>query len=92
MKKKKSLFWIQIRKRNSFSLGFPYGGKAEPLILQSTLHENIKNDFLNARRYITTRYIAIEVQDHKDLENLKKLIDLKISDWNKQRCYLKKGS
>lgn len=77
-KKKKSLFWIQIREMNNFSIGFPFGDKAEPAILQSDLPEDIKNDFMKATRFNTTRYIPVKVQDSSDLENVKKLIDLKI--------------
>jgi hypothetical protein len=77
---KKSLFWIQIQKKNSFSIGFPFGDKLESIILQSTLSDNIKNEFINAKRFNTTRYIAIDVVDSKDLENVKKLIDLKINN------------
>jgi len=80
VKKKKSLFWIQIQKKNSFSIGFPFGDKLEPIILESTLPGSIKNEFINAKKFNTTRYIAIEVQDSEDLENVKKLIDLKINN------------
>lgn len=79
-KKKKSLFWIQIRKKNCFSIGFPFGDKLEPVILQSKLSENLKNQYINATKFNTTRYIAVEVQDSKDLENVKILIDLKIDN------------
>jgi hypothetical protein len=78
--RKKSLFWIQIQKKNSFSIGFPFGDKFESVILKSNLSDNIKNEFLNAKRYNTTRYIAIEVEDSKDFENVKILIDLKINN------------
>lgn len=76
-KKKKSLFCIQIRERNSFSIAFPFGDKLEPIILQSKLPERIKDEFKNAKRFNTTRYIPIKVEDSKDLENVKMLIDLK---------------
>jgi hypothetical protein len=79
-KKKKSLFCIQIQKKDSFSIGFPFGDKLEPVILQSKLPESIKNEFINAKRFNTTRYIAIAVEDSKDLENVKILIDLKTNN------------
>ena len=79
LKKKKSLFWIQIQKKNSFSIGFPFGDKLEPIIMQSKLPERIKNEFINAKRFNKTRYISIDVQDSKDFENVKKLIELKLS-------------
>jgi hypothetical protein len=63
---------------NSFSIAFPFDDELEPYILQSKLPDSIKQDFLNAKRYNATRYISIEMQDSKDIENVKKLIDIKI--------------
>ncbi len=65
---------------NSFNIAFPFGDKLEPIILQSKLPESIKNEYINAKRFNTTRYIAIDVVDSKDFENVKKLIDLKINN------------
>lgn len=80
LKKKKSLFRIRILKKNSFSIAFPIGDILEPIILQSKLPESIKNEFINAKRFNKTRYISIDVEDSKDFENAKKLIDLKINN------------
>ena len=78
-KKKNTIFRLRILKKNSFSMAFPFGDKLEPIILQSKLPKSIKKDFLNAKRYNSTRYICIEVEDSKDFENVKKLIDIKLS-------------
>ena len=78
LKKKNTIFRIHILKKNSFSIAFPFGDKSEPMILQSKLPENIKNDFMNAQKYNATRYISIDVEDSNDFENVKKLIDLKL--------------
>lgn len=80
LKKKNTLFRIRILKRNSFSIAFPFGDKLETNILQSKLPDSIKNDFMDAKKYNTTRYISIEVEDSKDFESVKKLIDLKINN------------
>lgn len=77
-KKKNTIFRLRIFTKNSFSLAFPFGDKSEPAILQSKLSDHIKGDFINARRFNSTRYISIEVDDSGDLENVKKLIDLKL--------------
>ena len=77
-KKKKSVFWLQIRRSDSFSIGFPFGDKQEADILKSDLPESIKDEFLTAKRFNTTRYIAIHVSDRDDIENIKKLIDIKV--------------
>jgi hypothetical protein len=71
---------VQIQKKNSFSIGFPFGDKLELIILQSKLSESIKNEFINAKRFNTTRYIAVDVVDSNDFENVKILIDLKINN------------
>jgi hypothetical protein len=79
LKKKSTIFRIHITKRNSFSMAFPFGDKSETKILQSNLPEDIKCDFVNAQRYNTTRYISINVENSDDFENVKELIDLKLS-------------
>ena len=80
LKKKNTIFRLHIFKMNSFSIAFPFGDKLEPIILQSKLPDSIKNDFIISKRYNSTRYISIEVEDSKDLENVKKLIDIKIKN------------
>ena len=80
LQKKNTIFRLRLLKENSFSLAFPYGDKLEPTILQSNLPERIKNDFKNAKKYNATRYISINVENSKDLENVKKLIDLKTNN------------
>ena len=80
LKKKNTIFRIRILKRNSFSIVFPFGDKLEPIILHSKLPESMINDFTTAKRYNATRYISINVEDSKDFENVKKLIDLKINN------------
>lgn len=80
LKKKNTIFRLHILKLNSFSIAFPFGDKLEPIILQSKLPDNIKNDFVISKRYNSTRYISIEVEDSKDFENVKKLIDIKINN------------
>jgi hypothetical protein len=79
-KKKNTIFRLRIFKMHSFSLAFPFGDKSEPVILQSNLPDSIKNDFINAKRFNSTRYISIEVEDSKDIENVKKLIAIKINN------------
>jgi hypothetical protein len=80
LKKKSTIFRLRILKKNSFSMAFPFGDKSEQMILQSTLPESIKNNFINTQKYNATRYISIDVEDSNDLENVKKLIDLKLKN------------
>ena len=80
VKKKNTIFRIRILKKNSFHIIFPVGNKLEPVILQSELHESIKNVFADGKKYNTTRYISIDMKDTGDFENAKKLIDIKLKN------------
>jgi hypothetical protein len=82
LQKKNTIFRLRILNKNSFSLAFPFGDKSESIILQSDLPERIKRDFNNAKRYNSTRYISINVENSADFENVKKLIDIKTKNYN----------
>jgi len=77
LKKGKTIFWIRVLE-NTFRIAFYFGDKAEPLIEQSDLPENIKNDFRTAKRFNTIRGIAIEIADTAEADNAIKLIELKL--------------
>lgn len=79
MKKKKTIFWIRILD-DTFRIAFWFADKLEPIILQSNLPDSIKEEYQNAKRFNKSRSIYIDVQDSNDFENIKKLIDLKISN------------
>ena len=49
LKKKKTLFWIRILK-NTFRIAFWFINKLEPIILESDLHEKIKDEYKNAKK------------------------------------------
>lgn len=77
LKKKKTIFWIRILE-DTFRIAFWFGDKEEPVIEQSDLPESIKSGFKNAKRFNKARCIYIDMEDSKDLENVRKLIDLKL--------------
>jgi hypothetical protein len=77
LKKKKTLFWIRVLK-DTFRVGFWFGDKAETFIEQSDLSESIKNDFRNAKRFKIGRGISIIMSDYNDVENVIKLIEIKL--------------
>ncbi len=79
-KKNNTIFRLRLFRMNSFSVVFPFGDKLEPIILQSELPDSIKRDFINAKKYNSTRYITIEVEDSKDIDNVKKLIEIKLNN------------
>jgi hypothetical protein len=77
LKKKKTIFWIRVLK-GTFRVGFWFGDKAEPIIVQSDLPESIKNDFKNAKRYNLVRSVSIIMADTRDLDIVIKLIEIKL--------------
>lgn len=77
LKKKKTIFWISII-ADTFRIAFWFADKLEPEILKSDLPERIKQEYKNAKRFNKSRCIFIDIQDADDLQNVKKLIDLKI--------------
>jgi hypothetical protein len=54
------------------------GDHAEQAVQQSKLPDNIKQEFIDAKRYSTTRYITLKMEDSRDFENVKMLIELKL--------------
>jgi len=76
LRKKNTLYWIGVIK-DTFRVSFWFGDKAEPVLLASTLAENIKEEFKNAKRYGKLRAISIEMRTDEDLDNVLKLIELK---------------
>ena len=77
LKKKNTIFWVAVLKE-TFRVGFYFGDKAEPMILQSDLPEGIKDDFKIAKRYNTIRAISVTMADSTDVDTVIKLIELKL--------------
>ena len=77
LKKKNTIFWVAVLK-DTFRVGFYFGDKAEPMIMQSDLPESIKDDFKIAKRYNTIRAISVTISDSSDVDHVIKLIELKL--------------
>ncbi len=76
VRKKQTLYWIGVI-NDTFRVTFWFGDKAEPVIIESTLPDSIKEDFRNAKRYGQIRAISIEVRSDDDFTNVVKLLELK---------------
>jgi len=74
--KKKTIFWAALSE-DSFRVTFYFGDKALPVIQDSSLSEQIKNDFLNGKKYGAIRGITIIANTATDVEHIKKLIVIK---------------
>jgi hypothetical protein len=75
--KKKTIFWISVLK-DTFRITFYFGNKAEPLIEGSQLPQKIKDGFRDAKRFGSLRPVTITITGVSDLENILKLIDIKV--------------
>jgi hypothetical protein len=75
--KKKTIFWISLVE-DTFRITFYFGGKAESLIIESTLSENVKKEFLTREFSGPFRPVTIKIKDISDFDDVRKLIDLKI--------------
>lgn len=75
--KKKTIFWSGILK-DTFRISFYFGDKAESKIVESDLPQNIKDNFITARRYGKIRAISVKIIDKTDIENVLELIKIKL--------------
>jgi hypothetical protein len=75
--KKKTIFWAAIL-ADTFRVTFYFGDKALPLIENSDLPSKIKEDFIAAKKYGFIRPVSIKVSDNSDVENVLKLVAIKI--------------
>ena len=78
IKKKKTIFWGGILD-DTFRITFYFGDKAESLIQKSELPQSIIDSFGSAKKYGAIRPISIKVSDNSDLDNIKKLITIKLN-------------
>jgi hypothetical protein len=77
--KKRNLFFL-IPYESFFKIVFIFGDKAVQEIENSNISDDIKNEIINAKKYMEGRGIAIEVKDGKHLTDIKTLIDIKIKN------------
>jgi hypothetical protein len=75
--KKKTVFWGAIL-TGTFRITFYFGDKAEPVIIASDLPVSIKEGFKTSKRFGATRAISIKMNEGDDLENVLKLIAIKV--------------
>lgn len=76
-KKSKTIFWLSVLK-DAFRMTFYFGDKAEPLLLESTIAEELKEQFRSGKRYNKIRGITITIAGNKDIADVRELITLKL--------------
>ena len=79
IQRKRTIFWFKAYD-GYFSNSFWFGDKAVVLVEESNLPENIKVDLKNSKKYKIGRCITIFVKNSSDVENIKKLIDIKMKN------------
>jgi hypothetical protein len=75
--KKKTVFWAGIIK-DGFRITFYLGNKAEAVIDNSDLPEKLKEEFRTAKRYGLIRPLTFLVERQEDLENILKVVEIKV--------------
>lgn len=79
LRKKRNLFFF-IPFLGYFKISFVFGDKAISLIEKSDLPQNIKVTLKNTKKYVEGRGIQIDVKSSKDVEIVKKLVEIKLNN------------
>jgi len=79
LRKKRNLFFC-IPLKGSFRIAFVFGEKAVAAVENSDLPEAIKLELKNARKYAEGRGLRIDVKSAKDVENIRKLVEIKVKN------------
>jgi hypothetical protein len=77
--KKKTIFWGAIVSTGEFRVTFYFGDKAEGAIRESSLSNDIINNFTMAQRFGKLRPISFHVNSPSDVDTVLKLTDIKIN-------------
>ena len=78
VKKTKTVCWVSVLK-NSFRMTFYFTDKVEQVIMNSSISDELKEQFKNGKHYNKIRGLTITFKYKKDVEYAKVLIALKLS-------------
>jgi hypothetical protein len=76
-RKSKTIFWLSVWK-NAFKITFYFSDKAEELINNSDIPDDLKNEFKNGKRYGKIRGLTIVFRNKKDIGYAEALIAIRI--------------
>lgn len=76
VRKKKTLFWIGVHS-DTFRITFYFGDKATPLIEESELDAELKEEFRNGKYYGKIRGLTIKIKKPQDVTNALILASIK---------------
>lgn len=76
-RKSKTIFWLSVWK-NAFKITFYFSDKAEELINDSSLPNDLKKEFKNGKRYGKIRGLTIVFSKKKDIDYAEALIAIRL--------------
>jgi len=79
LRKKRNLFFF-VPLEGSFKVSFVFGDKAVAAAEQSDLPKSLITTLKNARKYAEGRGLQIEVKRQADVENIQKLVEIKVNN------------
>lgn len=79
LRKKRNLFFF-IPLEGSLQISFVFGEKAVAAVEKSDLPEELITELKDARKYAEGRGLRIDVKNSTDIENIKKLVEIKINN------------
>jgi len=79
LRKKRNLFFF-VPLDGSFNVSFVFGDKAVAAAEKSDLPKSLVKTLKNARKYAEGRGLLIEVKGPTDVENIKKLVEIKVNN------------
>ena len=77
-RKKRNLLFF-VAQENYFALSLVFGDRVVAVVEKSDLSGEIINQLKNARKYAEGRGISFDVKDSKDIDSIKKLLEIKIN-------------
>lgn len=77
LQKKRNLFFM-MPQEGYFHITFVFGDKAVSEVEKSDLPKDIIETLVNAKKYMEGRGLTVQVKNSKDVQNVKKLVDIKV--------------
>ena len=77
--KKRAIIYL-LPRQGYFKVAFVFGQKATDQIMTCDIDASIKEDLAGAKKYAEGRGLSIEVHNAKPINDIEKLIDIKIAN------------
>ena len=77
--KKRTIFYLTPFE-DLFKISFVFGDRAVAAVENSDLPKNLITELKNARKYMEGRGLQVDVERLEDIENIKKLVEIKMNN------------